>query len=77
VAKHRARLYTAARATDVREALKTIREVMGKGKDGDRLSAARLLLDRLVGPADALDVVAELAELRAIVNALLERSGLL
>ena len=67
VGKHRA-LFKAARAKDVDAALKTIREVMGKGKDGDRLAAARLMLDRLIGPAVELDILERLETLETAVN---------
>ena len=67
VGKHRARLFKAARATDVDKALATIREVMGKGKDGDRLAAAKLLLDRLLGPALELDLIERLEVLEAAI----------
>lgn len=76
VGKLRARLYRVLRGKDVDQAIKTIREIMGKGKDSDRLTAARLLLDRALGPSEAVDVLQELAELRAAVDSLLERSGL-
>ena len=65
VGKHRARLFKAARAKDVPTALKTIREIMGKGKDADRLAAARMMLDRLVGPTVELDLIERLEALEA------------
>jgi hypothetical protein len=76
VGKLRAQLYRVLRTRDVDQAVKTIRSIMAEGKDGDRLTAARLLLDRALGPSEAVDVLPELAELRAAVDSLLERSGL-
>ena len=67
VGKHRARLFKAARARDVDQALKTIREIMTKGKDGDRLAAAKLLLDRLIGPAVELDILERLEALETAI----------
>ena len=67
VGKHRARLFKAARAKDVDQALKTIREVMSKGKDSDRLAAAKLLLDRLIGPAVELDLLERLQRLEEAI----------
>src|SRR5208282_849503 len=67
VGKHRARLFKAARADDVDQALDTIREIMTKGKDGDRLAAARLLLDRLIGPAVELDLIERLERLEEAI----------
>jgi hypothetical protein len=67
VGKHRARLFKAARAKDVDQALKTIREIMAKGKDADRLAAAKLLLDRLLGPAIELDILERLEALEEAI----------
>jgi hypothetical protein len=66
VGRHRARLFKAARANDVDKALKTIREIMADGKDSDRLAAARLLLDRLIGPTVEADLIERLEALEAI-----------
>jgi len=73
VGRHRARLFKAARAKDVDQALRTIREIMAKsgGKDSDRLAAARLLLDRLIGPAVELDIIERLI---ALEQAILKKS---
>jgi hypothetical protein len=68
VGKLRARLFKAARAKDVDQALKTIRDVMSRGKDSDRLAAARLLLDRLIGPALELDLIERIEALEAAAN---------
>ncbi len=69
VGKHRARLFKAARAKDVNQALATIREVMTDpdGKASDRLAAAKLLLDRLLGPALELDLLERLEALEATI----------
>jgi len=63
VGRYRARLYKAFKAHDVDLAIKTIREIMGKGKDADRLAAAKLILDRALGPAEAVDLVERLQAL--------------
>ena len=55
VGKNRARLYQIIRAADIDLAVKTMRDVMRKGKDSDRLNAARLLLNRALGPIVAVD----------------------
>jgi hypothetical protein len=61
-------LFRAARAADVSKALATIREVMGRGgKDSDRLAAARLLLDRLIGPAVEADLLERLEILEGVI----------
>jgi hypothetical protein len=70
VQKHRARLFRAARAGDVGKALAAIRQVLAKGKDSDRLAAARLLLDRLIGPAVEADL---LERLEVLENAILRK----
>ena len=69
VGKHRARLFKAARAKDVQTALATIREIMtsADGKDTDRLTAARMMLDRLIGPAIELDILERLEALEAAI----------
>ena len=67
VGKHRGRLFRAARAKDVDQALKTIRAVMSEGKDSDRLTAARMMLDRLIGPAVELDIFQRLEALEAAI----------
>ena len=69
VGKHRARLFKAARAKDVQTALATIREIMtdAKGKESDRLTAARMMLDRLIGPAIELDILERLEALEAAI----------
>jgi len=41
------------------------------GKDSDRLAAARLLLDRLIGPAVELDIIERLI---ALEQAILKKS---
>jgi hypothetical protein len=48
---------------DVHQAVKTIREVMAKGKDSDRLAAAKLLLERAIGPPVDVDLVARVEAL--------------
>ena len=62
VGKNRARLYEIVRAADIELAVKTMRDVMRNGKDSDRLAAARLLLDRALGPSAAVDFEERLAQ---------------
>jgi hypothetical protein len=40
----------AIKVKDIDQAVKVMREVMSSGKDSDRLAAAKLLLDRAIGP---------------------------
>ena len=40
----------AIRNNDIDRAIDAIRQVMAGGKDGDRLAAAKLLLERAIGP---------------------------
>jgi len=40
---------------------------MAKGKDADRLAAAKLLLDRLLGPAIELDILERLEALEEAI----------
>jgi hypothetical protein len=59
VGKLRARLYKVIKAKDVDAAIATIRDIMadGKGKAADRLTAAKLLLDRAIGdPSHVLEM---------------------
>jgi hypothetical protein len=65
VGKYRAELFKQIKSSDIRLAVKTIREVMKRGKDADRLAAAKLLLERVLGapePADILDTLRVLEE---------------
>ncbi len=74
VGKNRARLYEIIRAADIELAVKTMREVMRSGKDSDRLAAARLLLDRALGPIAALDIEERLAEVERLAAELQHES---
>jgi hypothetical protein len=65
VGKYRARLFKAIKSKDIDLAVKTIREVMTKGKDSDRLAAAKLLLERAIGPIIEMDLIARLEALEA------------
>ena len=56
---------------DVREIAKKMIEL---AKGGDT-TAAKLVYDRALGPVEAADVLAQLAELREIVNELLIERG--
>ena len=68
VGKYRARLYKAIKTKDVDAAVEVMREVMDKGKDSDRLAAARLLLERAMGAPVELDIIQRLETLEATVN---------
>jgi hypothetical protein len=72
VAKHRARFYRAIRGSDITLAVETIRSVMKNGRDSDRLTAAKLLLDRALGSAEAIDVIADIEEMRLEIARLQE-----
>jgi hypothetical protein len=68
--KHRAEFWRRLRPKDVAQALRVIREVMNdtKAKPADRLTAARELLDRVLGrpvPADLLERIERLEALLA------------
>lgn len=63
VGKRRARLMKEIRAKDISQAVKVMREVMVGGKDSDRLAAARLLLDRAIGPIVEADLIARIENL--------------
>ena len=67
VSKLREAGWKAVKPAEVR---KVYRKLLDLALSGD-VPAARLLLDRLLGPVEAIDVVAELAELRAAVDSLL------
>jgi hypothetical protein len=70
VGRHRARFFAALRDDDVERCLRTIRRVMGnkKSRDGDRLAAARELLDRVIGRAVQADLLERIEALEATVN---------
>ena len=67
VGKNRARLYEIIRTADIDLAVKTMRNVMRRGKDTDRLNAARLLLDRALGPYQAVDLEERLTQLEQLL----------
>ncbi len=52
---------------DIDRAVKVMREVMSTGKASDRLAAAKLLLDRALGPAIEVDLIERLEQLEAAV----------
>jgi hypothetical protein len=66
VGKRRARLIKAIRGKDVDQAVRVMRDVMANGKDSDRLAAAKLLLDRALGPIVEADLVERLEQLEAM-----------
>ena len=65
VGKYRSRLFKSIKNKDVDLAVRTIRDVMAKGKDSDRLAAAKLLLERAIGPIIELDLIARIEALEA------------
>jgi hypothetical protein len=67
VGKRRARLMKAIRDKDIDQAVKVMREVMNTGRASDRLAAAKLLLDRALGPAIEVDLIERLEQLEAAV----------
>ena len=68
VGKNRARLFEIVRTSDIELAVKTMRDVMRSGKDSDRLNAARLLLDRALGPYQAVDIEERLTQLEQLLT---------
>jgi hypothetical protein len=63
VGKRRAQFFASLRDDDVSLALETIRTVMLKGKDGERLAAAKEMLDRVLGKGTETIILEKLAEL--------------
>ena len=53
---------------DVDQAVKVMREVMSKGKDSNRLAAARLLLENAIGAPIEADILQRIETLEAAVN---------
>ena len=58
----------AIRNKDIDQAVKVMREVMAGGKDSDRLAAAKLLLDRALGPIVEADLLERLEQLEAALQ---------
>ena len=58
----------AIRNKDIDQAVKVMREVMAGGKDSDRLAAAKLLLDRALGPIVEADLLERLKQLEAALT---------
>jgi hypothetical protein len=67
VAKLREAGWKSVKPAEVR---KVYRKLLDLALSGD-VPAARLLLDRLLGPVEAVDVLTELAEIRKVVDSLL------
>lgn len=65
VNRHRAALLKAIRAKDITLAVETILDVMAKGKDSDRLAAARELIDRVCGKAVQSELLERIEKLEA------------
>jgi hypothetical protein len=63
VGKRRAKLLKEIKNKDVSLAVKVMRDVMTSGKDSDKLTAARMLLDRALGPIVEVDLISRLKEL--------------
>jgi hypothetical protein len=68
VGKRRSRLMKAIRNEDITQAVSVMRQVMATGKDTDRLMAARLLLDRAIGPTLPADVIERIEKLEAALK---------
>lgn len=68
VGKRRARLITAIKNRDIDQAVKVMREVMKAGRDSDRLAAAKLLLDRAIGPIVEADLIERLEKLETLLE---------
>ncbi len=68
VGKRRAKLMKAIKDKDIDQAVKVMREVMAGGKDSDRLAAAKLLLDRALGPIVEADLLERLEQLEAVLQ---------
>jgi hypothetical protein len=75
VGKNRARLYEIIRAADIELAVRTMREVMRNGKDSDRLAAARLLLDRALGPIQSVDFDERLTQAEQLLAAAIQHES--
>jgi hypothetical protein len=71
--KHRQKFFDALRDDDVEKALQTIRDVMNTGRDGEKLAAARELLDRVLGKVIQSDLLERIEALEAAVAARQER----
>jgi hypothetical protein len=65
VARNRSRLFKIVRTSDIDLAIKTIRRVLKRGKDCDRLRAVEILLGRILGPPLAFDVLERLARIES------------
>ncbi len=75
VSRNRARLYEVVRTADIDLAIKTMRDVMRNGKDSDRLAAARLLLDRALGPIAAVDLDERLTQAEQLLAAAIQHES--
>jgi hypothetical protein len=75
VGKNRARLYEIIRAADIELAVRTMRDVMRSGKDSDRLAAARLLLDRALGPIQSVDFDERLTQAEQLLAAAIQHES--
>ena len=67
VGKRRGWLMKAIKVKDIDLAVQTIREVMTKGKDRERLRAAALLLERALGAPIAADIDERLRALEVVL----------
>jgi hypothetical protein len=70
-AKHRAEFWRRLRAKDIAQALRVIRQVMNDktAKPADRLTAARELLDRVLGRPVQSDLMERIERLEALLAA--------
>ena len=70
VSRHRAKFFAALRDDDVEKALGVIRSLMNssKAKSGDRLAAARELLDRVIGKVIQQDLLERMERMERMLN---------
>jgi hypothetical protein len=73
VGRLRARMLRAMRGEDIDLAITTMREVMAKGKDSDRLTAATKYLERALGAPVQLDILEKIDELERAIKDLQEQ----
>jgi hypothetical protein len=57
------------RNEDIDQAVNVMREVMASGRASDRLAAAKLLLDRAIGPIVEADLIERLERLEEVLQA--------
>lgn len=68
--RHRAAMLSGVKDKDIRRAMRVMIEVMNdeKARDADRLTAARMLLDRVLGTPAQADVEERIAALERLIQ---------